>query len=117
MLTIQNEQFETLTEEAREDFMRRLVQHVDRYFPRVTARLGAPQTRAAVQAAWEMSLRHGFETEYGVCQFTNLVFTFGGEVEQEPWAADILRQGNYPTEAARADRLNRAAAEVLEKLR
>lgn len=111
-MVIRASQWQAMEVVSREQFIDRMVVHLKRYFPDPCKALGDVKLREVIVAQWAKANTYKFETEYGVCQYLNLVFSFGENFDQEPacaWARPHLEAENDPTEEARTDRLHEEA--------
>jgi hypothetical protein len=119
MIKIRQEQAEVFEREARQNFERRLAEHVCRSYPRHARLLGDAGVRAVVADGLARAGGYALTTESNVRFFIDLMFLLGRNFDtdlQLPWAAETLADASLPEEALRVDRLYDRAMEYLHRV-
>lgn len=116
MITIRDEQLQTLSQRA---FERTAIAHVSVHFPRHVAALGTEGTQRAVRSAREAAAGLGFRAEREIAHYIDLSFMFGPGFHNSPrhaWAGAILADQSIADPRNRMARLYEAAIDHLRQL-
>jgi hypothetical protein len=74
-----------------------MVVHLNKFFPEHCAALKEAGTREAIRYSVTRAAHYQIVTERDVCKYTDLMFAFGRDFDQDPelpWAAAILNDEN-----------------------
>ena len=105
MLRIKQRAQEAFEREALEDFERRMVTHLRKFFPEVCTTLGEETLRRVIQYGVERARSRGFSTERAACIYLDVMFAFGCDFDRDPalpWAGEVLGRRDLDTPKARA---------------
>jgi len=108
MLRIRGEQRRAFEAASANLFVERIYEHLQRYFPRHCALLGAEQMQRVIRHGWTKSVHYGLTTEPCVRSYIDLTCVLGGGFDEDPllpWAAEILRDRQDLEPLVRSDRL------------
>ena len=98
MLVIRAEQMAALGAELLRGFEVRALEHVQEYFPEQCNALAAGDRREVVRYGLERARQYGFESEYDLLRFLNLMFTLGGDFDTQAdneWVHQWLNDRTY----------------------
>lgn len=112
MLTLRQEQIDTLSGAIAERFDERILAHLSRFFPKRCLELGEDGTRSMIRDGIKRASRHGFVTERDVCKYIDLMFALGSDFDRDPglpWVVELLRDKDTRDGLTRMDRLCKAA--------
>lgn len=104
MLKIRKEQNDELAKAAVKRFEDWMVVHLNKFFPEHCKALGPEGTLESIRYAIERSATYEIVSERDVCKYTDLMFAFGRDFDEDPnlpWASEILNDKNLkgqPTE-------------------
>ena len=104
MLRIRKEQNDELAKAAVKRFEEWMVVHLNKFFPDHCKALGPEGTRETIRHAIERAASYEIVSERDVCKYTDLMFAFGRDFDEDPnagWANEILNDENFkgqPTE-------------------
>ena len=107
-MIIRKRQIEAFDEAVAESLECRVLAHLKRVLPRQCATLGEGEVRRRIRAGLAKAERHGFETDYDITRFVDLMFLLGPEFDTVggvPWAGEVLSDPSLPDATARMDRL------------
>ena len=97
MLKIRAEQLQILQEEQARRFEREAVAHVRSSWPEQVAAQGEDGVHAMVARAVERAGAHGFDEEFDILRYLNLVCALGEDFDERlDWAAAILADRDHP---------------------
>jgi hypothetical protein len=111
MLTIRKEQMVVFREPAINDFVKRVVAHLNECFPEKCEALGEPKVRETVKYGIQRSASYGITTEGDVRRYIDLTVRFGPDFDQDPelpWASSILNNQAIINPTTKVDRLYKA---------
>jgi hypothetical protein len=95
MLTIRKAQVALLAEANWRAFRDRAYRHCQEYFPRTCQLLGEEGVWSYVDTGLQKAGSLGFETRRDLLRYLNLVFTFGPDFHELPWAVSILADDSF----------------------
>ncbi|MDQ2899899.1 MAG: hypothetical protein M3Y07_08880 [Acidobacteriota bacterium] len=113
-MKIRNEQQNAFSAGAIEDFISRMIVHLNECFPEHCEALGDGKTREAVEFGIDRASAHGFIAERDVCKYIDLMFVFGRDFDKDEslrWAESSLRDTDWSDPGGRIDHLYDAAME------
>lgn len=119
MLTISQDQIESLKRAASERFLSRTLRHIETHFSTHWRIIGEAQLRVVIRLAVERAGRHRLTTERDVCLYLNLMLLLGSAFDadmQLPWAGKILSDAAVPNPQGRLERVYDAALEYLDRV-
>ena len=93
MLTIRKEQMAVFREPAINDYVKRMVVHLNETFPEKCEALGDAKIRETVKYGIQRSASYGITSEGDVRKYIDLMLMFGLDFDQDPqlpWASAIL---------------------------
>lgn len=99
MLVIRNEQLAVFTRALYDRFIHESYEHVCRHFPERRQKLGDAATLDAVRDGLRRGRSYGFESQYDLLRFLNLLFEFGTDFERNDlnaWARPYLESNRSP---------------------
>ena len=99
MLVIRDEQLAVLTRALYDRFIHMSYEHVCRHFPERRQELGDAATLDAVRDGLRRGRSYGFESQYDLLRFLNLLFEFGTDFERNDanaWARPYLESNRSP---------------------
>jgi hypothetical protein len=111
MLIINKEQMTALREKKRRDFVKRMVDYLQRTFPKQAGSLGDAGLREEIQHGMETADQYRMVSEREVARYIELMFYLGRDFDtspQTPWATAILND-RFSSAANRLRRLSREA--------
>ena len=94
-MVIRKLQMDLMAEANRRAFQRRALRHCQDCFPWASALLGDTGVRSYVETGLQKAAAFGFDSEPDPLKYLNLVFTFGPDFDQLPWAAEILADHSF----------------------
>jgi hypothetical protein len=95
MLTIKDDQFETLRKGMLENFEDQMVEHLKKFFPEQYQSLGEKEVRKAIRHGMNRAKTYGIITQRDVSKFLNIMFVFGLNFDQDPrypWISKTLKK-------------------------
>ena len=95
MLRIRKEQNEALAKASLEGFRDRLATHIKKCWPERATQMGQTETYQAIQKGFDKSDEYGFETEYDVARYIDLMYLLSFDFDTDPrypWASAILNE-------------------------
>jgi hypothetical protein len=95
MLVIRNEQMRAIEALRLQEFEGQACAHLRKSFPTQCESLGQDGVAAFVRYGVDRARAIGFESEFDILRFLNLVMVFGYEVEQQDWVREILDHEGY----------------------
>lgn len=95
-MIIRSEQMDQMRRLLVERFENRMVEHLQRCFPRKCAALTESGVRAEIRHGIQKARDYGLENELEVCKYINLMFIFGRDfdIQEEPWASACRHAGD-----------------------
>lgn len=93
-------------------FEDRMVAHLGRFLPQQSEELGEPRLRDTIRQGAVRAPAYGFHTERLVCQFIDLMVSFGRDFDRDgrcPWASRILSDRALTDADQKMDRLYETA--------
>jgi hypothetical protein len=93
VLTIRSEQLEAIGLARTREFERRAAGHVREYFSESYHAMGEEEVLASVRKALSKGREYGFDSEYDVVRYLNLMYALGFDFDRDiryPWAGEIL---------------------------
>lgn len=115
MLKLYPAQMSAFAASAREQFVRRMMAHLTRFFPREAAALGDSKLRALVEDGIEEARRYGITTRREVCKYLTLLLAFGRGFAEGAWARGVLEAPEIEDAKERVARLYEAAIAACER--
>jgi hypothetical protein len=115
MLTIRQEQFQTLGRAMFESWM---AGHLAEFFAEEMSGLEPAEIRSRIRAAVEQAGRYGFVADSQVCRYVDLTFILGPDFDRDPslpWVGEILSDERLKSPAMRMDLLYEAAQDHVER--
>jgi len=109
-MTIRDEQIRALEDASWRGFEGRMFERVHTYFPKPAEQLGEIQLRVLTRYAVTRAERHLLTHERSIALYLDLMFVLGSNFDEDsqiPWAAAILADDSFPTQADRIDRLHK----------
>src|SRR4051812_32188106 len=97
MLIIRDNQMDAMRQEAVKGFERRMVQHLNEFFPRECRRAGDERVRAAISQGIARAAKYAITSEIDVARYIDLSVVLGLDFDagkRHPWAAEILKNSN-----------------------
>lgn len=114
---IRPEQRVAFKQAAQENFISRLVEHVNKFFPEECEALGAEGTRATVGYCTTRAAHYGITSGADVSRYVDLAFAFGRDFDTAPgssWASCVLLDRELTAESKIA-KLFGIVAEIAER--
>ena len=108
MLVIRETQMAAFEQAAIHNFENRMIEHLEKFFPKHCQLLGTEQVRKVIRLGLKQGERYDFVSERNVHLYVGLMFMLGSHFDQDPqlpWAANILADENITNPNTRADRL------------
>ena len=96
MLVIRNEQMVVFRGIAEAEFCERAANYLRQIIPEVCAAMTPEQVLESVRFALARCRSLGSDREVDVLQYLNLMYVFGFQFEQLPWATRILTSSLHP---------------------
>lgn len=87
----------------------RILDHARAFFPAQCQALGEEKARAFVRSGVDQAAVHGMVRERDVAHFVDLMFAFGPDFDQQPWARRSLDETAQDDPATRVRALHEAA--------
>jgi hypothetical protein len=112
VLIIRKEQIETLDRAALRAFEDHMVQHLQKFAPRLFEFLGEPSFREVIRLGVKRAGTYGLTTRGPVRLYIELMVMFGSDFDTDPllrWAAAVLSEPMIVDPIDRADQLYRRA--------
>ncbi|MEK7404893.1 MAG: hypothetical protein AAB225_07270 [Acidobacteriota bacterium] len=116
MLVIRPQQMEALRRAMERQFENRALAHLRLYLPDECEALGETGVRATIRYAMHQARQYGFEEEYDILRYLNLMYALGFEFDADrryTWAREILGL-RHMQPRARMDLLTQRALKSLE---
>ena len=113
---IRKQQKTDLTSYMWQHFEDRMVEHVNQFFPRKTAKMEEAQVRAAIREGSVKATDYYIERECDVAKFIDLKFAIHMEFdthEELPWVGEILNDNSKSGQ----EKIDRIYAELPDRLR
>lgn len=96
MLKINQQQIDSLGVARLADFERRMVMHVQQYFPALVGKIGEGRILEGLRAVMERAREYGLVSEKQICLFFDLVLIFGWDFDRRlGWARQILTETGF----------------------
>jgi|SRR5579883_408023 len=95
MLVVRKEQLRALADLDWARFEQQAVEHCRQAFPAICDSLGEDATKQQVHLGLRQAKGHGFESAADLLGYLNLVFTFGPDFQERPWASEVLRDRSF----------------------
>jgi len=117
MLQIRPQQMQAFEQAALKSFESRMVEHIQKHFPKHFELLGEPVVRKAIQLGIDRGGVQGLITEHDLCLFITLMFLLGSSFDEDPqlpWADALLSDESIEDSAERTERLWDEAIEYLD---
>ncbi len=111
LLTIRPEQFNSLAKLSKEHFVKQVAEHAQECFPELCSSLNEETLYGYIHYGIERAASHGICTERYVCQYIDLMFSFGADFDTNPahrWAAEILNDDTIESSSEKLERLYEA---------
>lgn len=108
MLKISQAQLDALSQQAREQFITNMVNHLRTYFPAMAWLLTTDELRSEVTTCIERAAHYQLSTQQQVCRFLNVAATYGWEFDRDPdlfWMQKILTDKTLMQPGERLDHL------------
>jgi len=108
-MIIRQEHMVALEQAAARGFQSRMLERMRSHFPKHAQCLSEPQQLAVIQLSAKRAQDHGLTAERSVALYLDLMCVLGSEFDtdpQIPWAAAILADRRFPTQADRIDLLH-----------
>ncbi len=118
-MVIRDQQMLALEEYSKRAFENRMIDRLRTYFPKPAEQLGEPQLRLIVQFSEARAEKHALTHERSVALYLDLMMVLGSKFDQDPqipWAAAILADRSFPTQADRIDLLHSRGWEYGQKI-
>jgi len=118
-MVIRKEQMQALEQACARRFEDRMIERIHTYFPGIGKCVVEPQLRVMVRLATERAQTHMLTHERSVALYLDLMCLLGSSFDQDcqiPWAAAILADRSFPTQAERIDLLHSRAWEYAGKI-
>jgi hypothetical protein len=93
VIRLRQRSWETFQRHAVEDFERRMVVHLRKFYPLECAALGEEQLSRLIRYGTERASGHGFTSERAVCIYIDVMVAFGRDFDCDasvPWASQVL---------------------------
>ncbi len=116
MFSLSTRQLQAMNVHVFEQFVARMVAHVQVFFPAQCAALSATDLEHEVRTGIACAMDYDIHAKDEICRFLNLWFLFGAGFDQHPefvWAQEILSNPFYRTGATRIAMLDAAAEQLL----
>jgi hypothetical protein len=113
---VRPQQCEALERAIRDDFEKRMIQHLQNLFPSHGKKLGRNGLLEFVRNGTKKAASYQITVERDLCQFLELMFILGSDFDKNPglpWAEAILQDASINDPQQRAARLFEAAKQVL----
>ena len=108
MLKISQAQMDALSQQAREQFITNMVNHLRTYFPAMAWLLTSDELRSQVTTCIERAAYYQLTTQQQVCRFLNVAATYGWEFDRDSdllWMQKILTDKTLMQPGERLDHL------------
>ncbi len=115
---IRQEQVAALGKSSLDDFIERMVVHLNKFFPEQCQALGQEKTQEAVRYGIQRAASYEITAEPDVCKYVDLMFGFGRDFDTDPrypWAIAALKDPGTPDPTARINRLCDLAVEKAKR--
>ena len=112
MLSIRKEQMVVFREPAVNDFVKRVMVHLNKCFPAKCEAMGEAKVRAMVKYGSQRAVSYRVSSERDVCKYIDLMLVFGQDFDQDPklpWASSILNNQAIINPTTKVARLYKAA--------
>jgi hypothetical protein len=92
MLTLRQEQYDSLRQTALDAFVAKMVHHLGERFPEECERLGEASLRSLIRGGIERGAEHGISDENDVCRWLEYLVRFGPDFgcDSRSWARPFL---------------------------
>jgi len=111
MLSIRKEQMAVFREPAIDDFVKRVVVHLNKCFSAKCETVGELKLRQMVKYGIQRAASYLISSERDVCKYIDLMVVFGSDFDQDPklpWASSILNNQAIINPTTKVQRLYKA---------
>jgi hypothetical protein len=118
-VVIREAQIETLRRSTLRAFENEMVEHLARFSPPLFKAAGAEQLREVIRWGMKRAVGYGITLRGPVRLYLELMLLFGSQFDtdpQYPWAAEVLKDQEIPSQMQRADHLYRSTLEFRERV-
>ena len=118
MLVIRETQMAVFEQAAVRNFENRLLEHVEKFFPKHREIQGEEPARRVIRLGIERAEPYGLVSERDLHLYVGLMFMLGGYFDQDPqlpWAAQMLADENIVDPSTRVDLLHDRAMAFLNE--
>ncbi len=118
MLIIRQNQKNAFEAAARNDFVERMLVHLNKFFPKHYEALGEDNCRELVDHGIENAATYDIVNERDVCKYIDLMVSFGVEFDKNPelpWAGEILTDESWKNASKKTDALFNTGIKQLQE--
>ncbi len=118
MILIRKDQKKALATAATNDFVERMLVHVNKFFPDHYEALGEDNCRELVDHGINKAAIYDIVNERDVCKYIDLMVSFGVEFDGDPelpWASEILNDKSMKDSSEKVDVLFKTGIKHLQK--
>lgn len=119
MIIIREAQIEALRLSTLRAFEDEMVEHLARFSPPLFKAVGPEQLREVIRSGMKRAAGYGITLRGPVRLYLELMLLFGSQFDtdpQYPWAAEVLKGQEIPSQMQRAERLYRKTVEYRERV-
>ncbi len=118
MLTIRQDQKDVFQTVAENDFVERMLVHLNKFFPKHYEALGESNCRELVDQGIKNAATYDIVNERDVCKYIDLMVSFGVDFDKDPklpWAGKMLKDESWKNASEKTDALLKTGIKHLQK--